>query len=129
MRRDIIAEDQTVTGFKNEKELWEWQKPRLKGKWDRYELMTPAGHPDVKGSYHFSIYYIENKVGDYTTQEQRRAAMEPTQIEYMDWLQDCYSTANKVYVCFGSKKIKAARWYMWPDLDSMCAPPPGWTQK
>jgi hypothetical protein len=113
-----------MAGFKNEKELWEWQSTRLMGSWARYELIIPAGHPDVKGSYMAQIVYIENKVGDYDTAKHRRSKMEPSQIEYLDWLDMC---GQPTYVCFGSKKAKRVTFYRWPDLSNPSPPPPGWT--
>lgn len=108
-----------MSGFKDEKHLWKWQSTRLIGKWDRYELTTPAGHPDVKGSTNFVIHYIENKVGDYTTPKQRRRAMEPSQITYLDWLTAC---GESVWVCFGSAKEKTVEFFAWPDLNDTCRP-------
>jgi hypothetical protein len=101
-----------VTGFKDEKALWKWQRPRLKGKWDRYELVTPAGHPDIKGSYKFELFYIENKVGDYRDVKQRWKAMEGAQVEYLDWLSKC---GQKCFVCFGGEKAKTVTFYRWAD--------------
>lgn len=89
-----------MTGFKNEKEMWASQKPSLAGKWDRYELMTPPGHPDVKGSHHFKLVYIENKVGDTRS----FYALEESQLEYIDWLLRC---GQEVWLCFGGTREKS----------------------
>lgn len=114
-----------MKGFKNEKELWQWQKKYLPRTFDRYEIAVgPAGHPDVKGSYCSTIIYIENKVGDYIATSGRRAAMESSQVTYLDWLHDCGQPA---YVCFGSQRSKSAQWYLWPILSVPVKPPPGWT--
>lgn len=93
-----------MTGFRNEKEMWVSQKPSLAGRWDRYELMTPAGHPDVKGSHSFHIHYIENKVGD----SHNLAALEESQKEYLDWLLQC---GQNVWLCFGGTKEKSLWFY------------------
>lgn len=93
-----------MTGFRNEKEVWAAQKPNLVGKWDRYELMTPAGHPDVKGSHNFDIHYIENKVGDVHS----CGALEESQKEYIQWLLDCH---QEVWLCFGGTKEKSLFFY------------------
>jgi hypothetical protein len=99
-----------VSGFKNEKEMWQYQKPRLDGKWDRYELITPSGHPDIKGSCRLRIYYIENKVGDYKTPKTRLDALRASQVKYFDWLTEC---GQSVYVCFGSTRRKEVTFYLY----------------
>ena len=99
-----------MSGFKNEKEIWKYQKPRLRGNWERYELVTPAGHPDVKGSHKRRIIYIENKVGDEDTAERRRKAMQASQVTYCDWLVSC---GHDVYVCFGSPSRRSVTFYHW----------------
>jgi hypothetical protein len=111
-------------GFKDEKDLWKYQKKFLPPTFQRYELMTPAGHPDVKGSYCSVIIYIENKVGDYDNRLLRRAQMESSQIEYLNWLEMC---GQPTYVCFGSKMAKRVQWFMLPDLENPIKAPPGWT--
>lgn len=93
-----------MSGFRNEKEVWAAQKPNFVGKWDRYELMTPAGHPDVKGSHNFDIHYIENKVGDKHTYD----ALEESQKEYIQWLLDCQ---QHVWLCFGGTREKSLFFY------------------
>ena len=108
----------SMTGFKDEKELWQFQKPRLIGKWDRYELMTPPGHPDVKGSYRRQIIYIENKVGLPSLK-----AFEQSQLEYFKWLIECSQT---VYTCFGSKDSKTTTWrYMFNSGGALDMEPTG----
>lgn len=92
-------------GFKDEKAIWQYQKSRLVGLWDRYELVTPAGHPDVKGSYLRQIYYIENKVGDGS---QGLKALEPSQKKYIRWLLRC---GQRVWICFGDRYEKELVWY------------------
>jgi hypothetical protein len=99
----------TVAGFKNEKEVWAAQKPNLVGLWDRYELMTPAGHPDVKGSNNFKISYIENKVGDVP----RFSALEESQKEYIDWLLNC---GQDVWLCFGGTREKSLIFVQLPPI-------------
>lgn len=88
-----------MSGFRNEKDVWAAQKPSLRGLWDRYELMTPAGHPDIKGSDRFQIHYIENKVGkpDY-------GALEESQRTYIEWLLSC---GQNVWLCFGGTEEKS----------------------
>lgn len=114
-----------MKGFKNEKELWQWQKKYLPRTFDRYEIAVgPAGHPDVKGSHNGEMCYIENKVGDYRTTKQRLARLEPSQLSYMRWLDDC---GQLCYVCFGSQLSKSAEWYQWPHMDVRVTPPSGWT--
>lgn len=98
-----------MTGFKSEKEVWAAQKPNLLGHWNRYELMTPAGHPDVKGSYKFEISYIENKVGDVP----KYSALEESQREYISWLLDC---RQDVYLCFGGTREKSLIFVQLPDI-------------
>lgn len=107
-----------MSGFRNEKEVWAAQKPNLAGKWDRYELMTPAGHPDVKGSHNFDIHYIENKVSDKHT----LSALEESQKEYLDWLLHC---GQNVWLCFGGTGEKSLHFYrlkaFFPLLDPLQA--------
>lgn len=88
-----------MTGFKNEDEMWAYQRKHFIGKWDRYELIRPSGHPDVKGSYLMQLYYIENKVGtpSYT-------GLEESQKLYLEWLVNC---GQRVYICFGSESKKS----------------------
>lgn len=107
-----------MAGFKNEKEVWAFQKPRLVGKWDRYELMTPAGHPDVKGSYRFEIFYIENKIGAPSYH-----ALEESQKEYLKWLVDC---GQHVYICFGGAATKNVQFFEL-DAGTFKAPNHFWT--
>lgn len=109
-----------MSGFKDEKALWQFQSRRLAGKWDRYELITPNGHPDVKGSYLSQVYYIENKVGQPDLK-----AMEQSQVDYIAWLQQC---SQKVFVCFGSRIENSVLWFHLgtvyaPELIPVCAPP------
>lgn len=119
-----------MSGFRNEKEVWAAQKPNLAGRWDRYELMTPAGHPDVKGSHNFDIHYIENKVGDVHTY----AALEESQKEYIEWLLQC---DQHVWLCFGGTHEKSLTFYKLPPFvesfweGSLDRPtvPPFWTGK
>jgi hypothetical protein len=89
-------------GFKDETDLWGYQRKRLLGRWDRYELVFPEGHPDVKGSYVKRIHYIENKVGEPDIN-----ALEASQVDYIRWLLIC---DQSVWVCFGSKKAKEVTW-------------------
>lgn len=105
-----------MSGFKDEKELWKFQRRRLRGKWDRYELITPAGHPDVKGSFEHQIIYIENKVG-----EPKVSALEGAQTAYIEWLRQC---AQIVYVCFGSKSKDEVTWWTYDDKRLYRAVPP-----
>lgn len=93
-----------MSGFRLEKEMWPAMKPNLAGKWDRYELMTPSGHPDVKGSHNFNIHYIENKVGDVHTYN----ALEESQKEYIEWLLRC---CQSVWLCFGGTHEKSLTFY------------------
>ena len=112
-----------MTGFKDEKALWKYQKKFLPPTFQRYELMTPAGHPDVKGSVAGQMIYIENKVGNYLNGKQRRKQMQASQIEYLDWLVSCN---QNVYVCFGDPDFKSVSFYAWPYLDYRIRLP-GWT--
>jgi hypothetical protein len=111
-------------GFKDEKELWKYQKKFLPPTFQRYELMTPAGHPDVKGSIAGRIVYIENKVGEEKTAKARRKKLQASQIEYLSWLYDCN---QEVYVCFGDPSRKVVSFYRWPDLENRLDYMPGWT--
>ena len=116
-----------MTGFRNEKEVWVAQKPNLAGHWQRYELMTPAGHPDVKGSHNFDIHYIENKVGDYPSY----AALENSQKSYIEWLLRCH---QPVWLCFGGTKEKSMTFHLLSAsfYDGIITPaivPPFWTGK
>ena len=92
-----------MKGFRDEGELWNYQKPRLHGKWDRYELITPAGHPDVKGSHDKRVRYIENKIGWPSLE-----ALEPSQVTYIKWLLWC---DQEVWLCFGAAGEKAVSFH------------------
>jgi len=90
-----------MAGFKDEKEMWQYQSKKFVGKWDRYELFMPSGHPDVKGSYLKDIYYVENKVGTPSYN-----SLEESQKEYLNWLVECH---QRVYICWGSATEKSLR--------------------
>ena len=90
--------------------MWNYMKPRLAGHWQRYELITPSGHPDVKGSWDGQIYYIENKVGDAEswTADRRKAALRPDQLLYIEWL---LQSDQRVFVAFGHPSEKRIVFY------------------
>lgn len=114
-----------MSGFKNEKEMWKYQKPRLRGyRWQRYELVEPAGHPDVKGCHRHKIIYIENKIGDFETPESRRKSLNADQHAYLNWLDAC---EHDTYVCFGSKKAKSVTFYPWRSRLMIPCCPDFWT--
>lgn len=93
-----------MTGFKDETQLWNYQKPRLLGRWDRYELIFPVGHPDVKGSFKKRVRYIENKVGLPSINR-----LEPSQVDYVKWLLGC---DQEVWLCFGATDTKRVLFFM-----------------
>ena len=104
-----------MKGFRDETEVWNYQKPRLLGKWDRYELITPSGHPDVKGSHDKRIRYIENKVGTPSLK-----ALEPSQHGYIRWLLQCY---QEVWLCFGGAHSKSIKFFLLVDPGLHLLPP------
>jgi hypothetical protein len=106
-----------VTGFKDEKEMWKYQTPRLLGsKWARYELIMPDGHPDVKGSYKGRIRYIENKVAEMPDY----SLLRPSQREYVQWLLDC---KQEVWLAFGSPSEKRILFVQGPMFGVIKRPP------
>ena len=105
-----------MSGFADEKELWQWQRRRLHGRWDRYELITPSGHPDVKGSHDKRVRYIENKIGWPDLK-----ALEPAQVDYIKWLLWC---DQEVWLCFGSARRKDVTFHRLCDPHLRMLPPP-----
>lgn len=94
-----------MRGFKDEKHLWKWMRPSMRGKWDRFEVLTMNGFPDVFGSPDgIRPVYIELKVGPEITLD----LLESSQVEYLPFL--AYMPCNEVWVCFGHPSRKEVRW-------------------
>lgn len=107
-----------MTGFRDEKEMWKFEKPRLRGRnWQRYELIFPDGHPDVKGSFGHRIIYIENKVAEIPSHD----ALRPSQKEHIEWLVSC---GEEVWIAFGSSLFKRIRF-----VRAKGEPPEFWEQR
>ncbi len=107
-----------MKGFRTEVELWNYQRPRLLGKWDRYELMCPAGHPDVKGSHDKRIRYVENKIGTPDLK-----ALESSQVTYIKWLLWC---DQEVWLCFGGAHSKSVKFFQLVDPMLHLMPAQSW---
>jgi hypothetical protein len=106
-----------MPGFNDEKQMWEFERKRLIGKrWQRYELIFPDGHPDVKGSYDDQIIYVENKVAE----EPDRKLLTPAQREYIPWLIDC---GEIVWFAWGDPKQKIIRFTWGLDFGKLLIPP------
>lgn len=103
------------TGFKDEKHLWKWMRPRMLGRWSRYEPLLGAGIPDALGTYSElagNLQFLELKVGHPTID-----ALEPSQIEFLKWMEDaqvdCYAS---FWIAFGSELAKDVKFCLWPDF-------------
>ena len=101
--------------WKDEVQLWEWLKPRLKGKWTRLEVSYPAGLCDSMGLWHGQTIWLEHKVG-----KPSKTLFKTTQI---DFALDCERHHVPWWCCFGYY----GRVFFYPSLDlTKSALPPFW---
>ena len=100
-----------MSGFRTEKQLWKWMKPRMKGTWRRVEAITPEGFPDVVGTHDGAIFFVELKVLSDVRSSQKK---------FLAWLQ---SGGCRVFIARGSDENKTV---MFMDLDGRIVCPVFW---
>jgi len=84
-----------VRSFRDEKALWDFIRPRLRGKWSRVETVTPEGMFDSWGLYQQSQFWMELKIGKPTIN-----ALRPSQ---HDFLIELIRHGQPAWTCFGYK--------------------------
>ena len=52
-----------MSGFRTEKQLWKWMRPRMAGEWKRVEAIVPEGMFDLIGRANNTLHFVELKVG------------------------------------------------------------------
>jgi hypothetical protein len=82
-----------VIRWSSETKLFEWLRPRLRGEWDRCELIFPAGIADAIGIYDGATHWLELKIGKPSIDK-----MEPEQISFAT---KCHRHGAPYWVCFG----------------------------
>lgn len=75
--------------------LWRHLKPRLRGKWWRMEVITPAGIPDLVGLFRGQTYWMEMKIG--------KPDLKALRAEQRDFGIDCIESGVPFWLCFGHK--------------------------
>lgn len=84
-----------MRSFKDEKALWNYIRPRLRGKWSRVETVTPEGMLDSWGLYKSSQIWMELKVGKPSI-----SALRPSQHAF---LIELLRHRQSAWTCFGYK--------------------------
>lgn len=102
-----------MRSFKDEKALWKYISPRLRGKWSRVEVVTPEGMFDSWGVWRGTQIWMELKVGRPTI-----AALRPSQ---HDFLLDLLDHGQPAWTCFGYRGQPL--FFKGLDFDTAVTPP------
>jgi len=98
-----------MAGFKDEKQLWKWMKPRLQGRWERLEAIFPVGMPDAFGTFDDMLHFVELKVGRPTL-----TTLRPEQREFIRWQDNGpKETITPCFVAFGDPHLKDVTFLRW----------------
>lgn len=102
----------------DEKDLWAFLAPRLRGKWSRLEAGYPSGMPDAFGLWRRQTHWLELKVGPPD-----RRAFETDQVTFGF---DCVRHKVPWFVCFGYRGVP-----IFFDTPALIEPrsPPFWVEK
>lgn len=74
-----------MSGFRSEARLWDFMKPRMRGKWMRIENSVEEGFFDLMGSVNQKLIFIERKVADAPDKD----LIEPGQLLFAKWMKSC----------------------------------------
>lgn len=93
-----------MKGFRHEKALWDYLRPRLAGKWERIEVAVgPEGFFDTMGTYNGRLIFVERKIADVPDKK----LIEPGQIEFAKWM---LSAGHSCYYIWGGRSTRAVQW-------------------
>lgn len=90
-------------GFRSEADLWTAMRPKMLGKWMRVENVVEEGFFDLMGSYRSRLVFVERKISDAPNRE----LVEPGQIEFCKWMQQC---GHDCYFVWGGRTSKNVLW-------------------
>ena len=99
--------------FKDEKALWEYIRPRLRGRWSRVEAVTPEGMFDSWGLFGRGQIWMELKVGKPTIN-----ALRPSQHSF---LIELVRHDQPAWTCFGYRG--EVLFFEGLDFDTAVVPP------
>ena len=100
--------------FKDEKALWEYIRPRLRGRmWSRVETICPDGMFDAHGFFGQSQIWLELKVGKPSIK-----ALRPSQLEF---LIELVRHDQPAWTCFGYRG--EVLFFAGLDFDAAVVPP------
>lgn len=108
-----------MKGFRDEGALWDYMRPKMRGKWERVELAVgPEGFFDLMGSFEKKLIFIERKISDAPN----RRLVEPGQITFADWMMSC---SHRCYFVWGGRTSKAVLFTEGLDFTprGLCRPP------
>ena len=104
-----------MSGFKSEKQLWQYLKPRLAGDWWRVETIMPEGFPDAMGIFNGRLIFLELKIGEPAVKSLRLS-----QVSFM--LRMSNAPEVHCYVAFGSRTGKNVELRLGFDMNRKMVP-------
>jgi hypothetical protein len=106
-------------GFRDEAKLWDYMRPKMRGKWERVELaIGPEGFFDLMGSFEKKLIFVERKISDAPN----RSLVEPGQFTFAEWMMSC---GHECFFVWGGRTSKNVLFTKGLDftLSGLCRPP------